>query len=375
MRARGMLMLAAAMMSLGPVQALQTVAAASAAVKWTGRCVVNADNSVTADWGGVMAAVSFVNGTTLSVTIRDSSPGGSRYAVYQAGLDVAEPFRVADFFTSAAQTEYTLVSNTWPGMASGYTWILERGTEASISQAVGSSNVTIVSFTTDGVFQPAPPPSPRRIAIVGDSITAGQKSAQMGPNCNYSPFNSHFAYSWARLLCTNFTADCSATAWSGEGLVSNWNGQGQPLPYYFPWTLAFSTSHAYDFTSWVPHAYLINLGTNDCNGGRCDNATFLQQYVDTYTTFISNITSWHGVSDKQDIKFFLAVGPMSSSYMAGVQQVVAAVNGAGYNATLVDLTPAAVTWPIGCGGHPSPWGHFRMSEVAQPIIAAVMGWQ
>lgn len=67
------------------------------------------------------------------------------------------------------------------------------------------------------------------------------------------------------------------------------------------------------------------------------------------------------------------IGAMSPTKpLAAISAAIAAVNGAGGKAALLDLRNA--TTLDGCGGHPGPFGHWAMAAEAAPQIAEIMGW-
>lgn len=93
-------------------------------------------------------------------------------------------------------------------------------------------------------------------------------------------------------------------------------------------------------------------------------------FVDTYTAFVANATQRYG---KPSLPVFVAQGPMNDSPQlnAMLTTVIANINAAGGNAHFLDMRGPPND---GCGGHPGLAGHAGMFAMAQPQIAAVMGW-
>lgn len=87
--------------------------------------------------------------------------------------------------------------------------------------------------------------------------------------------NNFVAY--GSLTAQAFDAELHLEAWSGKGVVRfdfphkimNRNygypniTSPDPLPSYWNLTLANNASSLWDFSSWIPDAVVINLGTND----------------------------------------------------------------------------------------------------------------
>merc|ERR1719215_2298633 len=113
--------------------------------------------------------------------------------------------------------------------------------------------------------------SSRRIEFLGDSITAGYCNLCHGPGpFDHSPTQlsagfgqESFALSWPNVICETLGAECSTVAWSGMGLVRNCCGGETFMPEIWERTLATDSAAQWNFSSWVPDALVVNLGTND----------------------------------------------------------------------------------------------------------------
>ena len=78
-----------------------------------------------------------------------------------------------------------------------------------------------------------------------------------------------------------------------------------------PWVL-----RRWDFSSWKPHAVVINLGTNDQLNHR---AQLIPSYNATYLALVEAAARAYGGG----ATFFLACGPMSTAYCDEVAWVAA----------------------------------------------------
>lgn len=156
-------------------------------------------------------------------------------------------------------------------------------------------------------------------------------------------------------------------AWCPTGYCS--------LPDLYPWTLpTFPGQNPWNFSTWVPQAVHINLGTNDARGSHFSNATFVAGYEATYAQFIRNISAWYGDSSTQSIRYFVGFGPMSSDYNSSLVNVQSTLGAEGFNITILDYNVSPYS-PVGCEWHPSVPVHQAMAAKVQPTIAKVMGWQ
>jgi len=368
---------------------LLSVPAASADVKWTGRTVPSAPSgTVVADWVGVSATVTVSNNASwVAATISDSCHGGNKFVVWLTG-EGAVDLPVATFYTRAGQAQYTLFASAGRAnfVGSNLTVRLVKAVEARFTQCAGASNLTFVSFESDAAFLPPPPPSARRIEVIGDSISAGDLVICSDPLGRHMPLpNSLWADDWAAsygsLLAARFGADVSTVAWGGMGLVAgdvpSWTWPSLPdvWPSALAWEVAQAGPGAPIAHPWTvpaglaPGLVVINLGTNDASGGRFNNASFAALFQATYAAFVRNVSAAYAAAGGPPA-FLLAYGPMSVAYKPAVLAVVAELAGAGLPVHALDMT---LPHGLGCG-HPSAADHLEMALAAVPAVAAATGW-
>lgn len=199
-------------------------AADRGAVKWTGRVAVDPQNgSVTGDWAGVSAAFTVSNNFTYVLAeIADSCAGGNKLGVELTG-EGAVGLRVATFYTSPQVRTYVLFAAAGRLSFTGAsaTFVVQKLVEARFTQCGGNtSRLEFLRFGTDGAFLPPPPPAPRRLEVLGDSITSGDLvfCPTRLPNALWA---DDWGVSYEALLCARFGADCSTVSWGGMGLVAN----------------------------------------------------------------------------------------------------------------------------------------------------------
>lgn len=73
------------------------------------------------------------------------------------------------------------------------------------------------------------------------------------------------------------------------------------------------------------------------------------------------------------LPIFLAQGNMNNGdpLHDALQSAITQINAAGGAAYYLDMRGPIID---GCGGHPGKNGHAGMFQMAQPVIAKVMGW-
>ena len=147
------------------------------------------------------------------------------------------------------------------------------------------SNLSVISFSTDGDFLPPPPPKTRKLEFIGDrqgfkmyvslsndtcvSITAGDLLDTGGATtCANAAWNDDITMSSGSRLCApltqgGFDADCMHTAWGGVTLGDKRWGMMQLYPFTFSSGGGGSEYRPWTFSSFAADAVVINLGTND----------------------------------------------------------------------------------------------------------------
>jgi hypothetical protein len=377
---------------------------------------------VTFDWEGVSAAVTLAHPFTyLTARIQDNCPGsgsggGSRWGVAMTPSDTyaaAAEHRVATFFSGTALQDYMLFSlpgagkgcNPLCNMSGTTTFTLIRLTESRLSGCTATQNLSVVSFTSDGVFvgpaATAPPhhagkPNPelpnggygplphavRRIEFIGDSISAGDlndggelpagglhptTAGQPNTVCANAAFNDDITFSSGAVLCSSaygFGAECMYTAWGGIqlGVGKSWG-----MSDLYPFTFSGTGPDAYtpwNFSRFPADAVVVNLGTN--GGWRANKTAWCSEYV----AFGRQIVQHY---DNPRLPLFLTtVGPMTDAYGVLVETVVSTLVKQGVKAIALNLSLGRSM--TGCYGHPSRADNLEIAAQAKPQMAKVLGW-
>ena len=127
----------------------------------------------------------------------------------------------------------------------------------------------------------APPPLPeRRLLVIGDSISCGDKIDRLPPDFDESPRNSNAPRSYGMLLGHWLGAQVHLVAVGGRGLTRDWRGRSDVAnaPQFFPRALPEEPDAHWDHASYQPDAVLIGLGTNDFNGTLPEASGFMLAY-------------------------------------------------------------------------------------------------
>lgn len=304
-------------------------------------------------WSGTAIALRF-KGTAIGVTLTDG--GNNFFEVVIDGQLTVLPLQ-------SGTKKYVLGSNL---SDAAHDVLLYRRTEAFFGETkFGGFDVDASAYLAG---QPAPT---KRLEVIGDSISAGYGNEGTLP-CQFEGQTENHYLTYGALAARKLGAELYTEAWSGIGMLRNNDGSTTgTMPERYPRALPESATSTWDFSSYVPDAVVINLGTNDFAKG--DPAMAFQS---TYTTFVTDLRAHYPKA-----RFYLAVGPMlggtdydkAKVYLEGV---IAARKTAG-DSNLVVLpfaTQDGTNDGLGCDYHPSLKTHQKMADQLVTTLKADLGW-
>jgi lysophospholipase L1-like esterase len=285
----------------------------------------------------------------------------------------------ANFFTVVV--DGTVASQVLK-VGSGTTYALATGLAAGVhdvsvwkrTEANQGDNRFLGLDVTGGQLQ-APPAAPdRRIEIYGDSITAGYGLDGKGPNCSWSADTENHYLTYGAITARELAADLHTVAWSGIGMYRNYGENGpstDTMPVVYARTLGDKADSTWDFSSWQPHAVVINVGTNDASTKGDPGTPYRTAYLD----FVRSLRQKY-----PDTAFVLTIGPMlDGSSLAAIkghlQAVIQTRAGEG------DAKLSYLEFPVqvsddgyGCDYHPSAKTNAKMATLLIAELKTRLGW-
>src|SRR5690606_9525589 len=125
---------------------------------------------------------------------------------------------------------------------------------------------------------------PRQMEVIGDSISCGYGNEGEHAELPYSPDTENHYLSYGALIARELDAELSTIAWSGRGVVRNYEDQSALLmPQLYARTLPDEDA-PWPFAD-PQDLVLVNLGTNDfaLEPGP-DETQFIERYVALLST-------------------------------------------------------------------------------------------
>lgn len=250
---------------------------------------------------------------------------------------------------------------TFDGLGPGeHTVRLDKLTESQ----TGSARFEGFFVGPQGRALPAPS-RPRRIEFIGDSHTVGYGVRSTGRDCTQEQVHdlTDTSLAFGPVLAGRLDADYRIVAFSGRGVVRNYDGlaPGLPLPALFPRLIPGQEQPRITADdAWKPDVVVIGLGTNDfstpLHAGEAwaDAAALHKDYRDSYVAFVQGLKA-----NRPNARFFLIAGDSFAGDVAEVAQRAGA-------------TPVRITgMDLGaCHFHPSVADQKMMADRLEAAIRA-----
>jgi hypothetical protein len=207
------------------------------------------------------------------------------------------------------------------------------------------------------------PARPRRIEFIGDSYTVAYGVRSTSRDCTEQQVHdlTDTSLSFAPILAGRLDADYRIVAFSGRGVVRNYNGlaPGEPLPALFPRLIPGQAEPRIAANDpWKPDTVVIGLGTNDfstaLHAGEAwaDEAALRKNYRDSYVAFVMGLKA-----SRPGARFFLV---QCDTFVDDVAEVAGRAG-----ATAVRITGMERT---ACHGHPSVADQRMMADRLEAAI-------
>ena len=232
----------------------------------------------------------------------------------------------------------------------------------------------ILGFETSDGTQLLPSSArPRRIEVIGDSITCGYGNEAPNKEAKFTPETENAWLTYGAVAARTVNADYVSIAWSGKKLWPD----NSIVDLYDRVAPNASGSAKWDFSQWTPDVVVINLGTNDFNAKANPEEA---GWVAAYLEFIGEIRARYPKA-----VIYCAVGPMISNWpgdrkpretiLGYFSKIIPQANAAGDPPVrLLDFGVQAQHHGIGAQWHPSVKTHSLMADKLVAALKSDLGW-
>ncbi len=357
--------LAAVPGKLLPEEALKTLVLPNdTAIQYTGRIDFSDPLKPSFSYPGVSIKAKF-EGTFIDLIMRDYNTGltylGEPDNDYYNILIDDKPVKVLKL--NSRDTVYAAGKKLPEGI---HTIEIIKRTESM----VGQSDFLGFSIQAGKTLLPLPARPDRKIEFIGNSITCGygNEGLSQGEGFKGATENNYLAF--GAITARNLDAQYVAVAYSGIGVYRNFGGNRlNTMPEIYDRIIPSDSLRKWNFKNYIPHAIVVDLGTNDFYlGNKPDSAGF----VNAYYTFINTLRQKNPQG-----KIFCVLGPM----MDGVSWKLIK----NYISSLVknynikgdkDIFYFTLTPCEGNGSdyHPTVDAHKKMAAELTPFLKSKMNW-
>ena len=325
-------------------------------VRLSGRIDLTDKNRPTFGWSGSAIYARF-NGTGATLRMDGSANQ------YQVVID-GNATSVLKF--ASGTTQYQVAS----GLSAGtHELVIWKRTEGNMG-----NNSYVGLDVTGGQLLSASTAPDRRIELYGDSISAGYGLDGQGPSCTASQDNENHYLTYAAIAARALSAELHAIAWSGIGMYRNYGQTGpsaDAMPAVYAKTLAYESTPSWDFSTWQPHAVVINLGTNDASS-QGDPGT---PYETAYLGFMRALRLKY-----PDTFFVLTIGPMLDgdnlkAIRTRIQSVIKTRSSEGDSKmSYLEFPTQSPLDGLGCDSHPSAKTNATMAVQLVTELKTRLSW-
>jgi hypothetical protein len=335
------------------LQAAVTIPPDDPRIQYSGRIDFSNPKTPFFDWPGVSISSRF-RGTSIGFLLQG---GQNNFDVQVDGNSIT---------VWAAQPSQTLYS--LEGLSPGvHTIRVVKRTEALWGAA--SFQGLVLEKESDLLEPPLLPK--RKIEIVGDSWVCGYGNESAHLDCGDLRPYENADKSFGAQLARDLNAEYHLEAYSGKGVVRNWEDPSpqspDPFPPLFDRLLEKDPQSHWDFSRWIPDAVIVHLGLNDFSTQpQADPENFTRQYA----LFLQHLRR---VYPKAVLFCFATTGwPNFDSY---VEQAVQQRHQAGDDRVDFVGYPNVPVEELGCDYHPQVSAHRKLADILAPVLRKTLGWQ
>lgn len=324
-------------------------------IRFSGRFDFNDARGPRFAWSGCTILVRF-QGTSISVRLK--SHGENYLLVLLDGRVIQNALRVTD------EREYTLAASLKEGP---HEISLVRRNEFYFG------SIQFLGFhVTGGGLLALPPPSDKKIEIIGDSITCGfGNEGAMGMEYHQRYDNAYLSY--AAIASRLLEAECHIIGYSGFGIIRDYLGNEQnTLPAKYDFIIPEENT-PWGFDTLIPQLVGINLGTNDFGFGTTPDR---EQFTAAYVNFIKRIRGHYPNAHILCIVGTTMGGKALETIRTYIQEdIIRLLSNSGFKQiSYLELEQQKEEDKLGISGHPGVRTHQIAGRRLYEEIKRLMNW-
>jgi lysophospholipase L1-like esterase len=220
---------------------------------------------------------------------------------------------------------------------------------------------------------PMPERAPRRIEVIGDSITCGYGNEGKSQNEHFSPATENAYLTYGAIAARALDAEYVCIAWSGRKMAPD-----NTMAEVYDRALPQDSSSSWDFDRWIPDVVIINLATNDFGKDNPEK----ESWTKAYEAFIARLRKNYPKAE-----IYCATGSMMtdswppehkalSTLKAYLKSIVEFEKQAGdAHVRTIDFEPQDQKNGLGSDWHPNVKTHEIMAAALVGALQSDLGWR
>ncbi|MFJ2441345.1 SGNH/GDSL hydrolase family protein [Streptomyces sp. NPDC087658] len=327
-----------------------------------GRVKAAADGAAQYTWPGIYFEARF-RGTGVGVALDDYNNDYDIQIDGTTATTLVTPGRTTAWVNGLANTEHRVR--------------LVKRTESPW----GAGRFSGFVAASGGAILAKPPARSRQIEFIGDSFTAGYGNVSTTRDCSNNGGvnrNSNAGLAFGSLTAQNFNADYQLNAYSGLGMVRNYNGGNATVDfrtYYDRALLNIDGDIWQKPDTWLPQVVVVGLGINDfstsLNGGErwTTQDALVAAYESAYHGFLDRLRARYGPSTYIVVSATLLSN--TTAFAQAAQRIVQERNRRGDSLVRYWYYDDPGLDRLGCDWHPSLNDHRIVSRLLNSYLATL----
>ena len=326
-------------------------------VTWVGRTLSDENGTVSSQWSGTMAKISF-KGSYLAIRVSDSN-----YNYFNVWIDSNEFIHADKEIMSKGKDTLIVLAE---GLKKGeHNVVLQRKTEGSCGK------FSLSEIVTDGELLQAEGYKPRHIEFIGDSYTCGYGTEDSSKSDKYSPESQNCNYAYGCIIARYFDADYTLISHSGQGVARNYGGGGKPYTMVDRYDRVFDEDKdiIWDASKapYKPDIVVIYLGTNDFSRSEQPSKNL---WCRKYNQLIGKIKKNYG----ENIPVLCYVSRLDFVCVEYVEYLVSTTPYKNVHMCAQFGKIHNNEDELGADNHPNYKGQIKSAHCVIPYIATLTGW-
>lgn len=320
-------------------------------IRYVGRFDTTDSAGPRCDWAASAVTLRFV-GDAVNVRLNESD-NNDEYDVMVDGT------RDAPLVAKYGTYLYRVYTGTTPGP---HTLTLVKRTEPFF----GTSQFQGFQIARGGHVLPPEPPSPRRLEVIGDSMSCGYGDEAKDQTVHFSSTTENANLAYGAVAARVVGADYACIAWSGRLMWPKFT-----MSEIYDRTIATDPKSVWGFSRWVPQVVVIALGGNDFR----DSIPDQQGWTAGYEAFIARVRKNYPHAVIYCASSPMLPGDKDAALRADLRQIVQDENAADdAQVKYLDFATQQASDGYGADWHPSLKTHQIMAKALLTALKSDPGW-